>query len=125
MEHLNWISPAIIIAVLLFVWRELRGELRSTAQRLDARIDSQGEELRARIDSQGEELRARIDSQGERLGARIDSQGEQLGARIDELTGEMRAVSERLARLEGAAFGPWPGRPDPDPPTAVRAASDD
>ena len=93
MEHLNWISPAVIIAVLLFVWRELRGELRSTAQRLDARIDSQGE---------------------------------QLGGRIDELTGEVRAVSERLARLEGAAFGPWPGRrPDPDPPTAVRAASDD
>ena len=115
MEHLNWISPAVIIAVLLFVWRELRGELRSTAQRLDARIDSQGEQLGGRIDSQGD-----------RLGARIDRQGEQLGERMDELAGEVRAVSERLARLEGAAFGPWPGRrPDPDPPTAVRAASDD
>ena len=60
----------------------------------------------------------------QRLDGRIDG----VDGRLDELTGEMRAVSERLARLEGAAFGPWPGRrpdPDPDPQTAVRAASDD
>ena len=113
MEHLTWISPAVIIALLLFVWRELRGQLRSTEQRLDARIDDQGARLEARIDGQGNRLDGRIDSLGERL---------------DEVAVEVRGVSERLARLEGAAFGPWPGRrpdPDPDPQTAVRAASDD
>ena len=129
MEHLTWISPAVIIALLLFVWRELR----STERRLEARIDAQGHRLEARVDAQGHRLEARVDAQGDRLEARIDGQGnrldgriDSLGERLDEVAVEVRGVSERLARLEGAAFGPWPGRrPDPDPQTAVRAASDD
>ena len=60
MEPLQpWVSPAVVIAVVLFVWR-----------RLETRLD--------------------------RMETRLD------------------AVSERLARLEGAAFGPWPARPEPE-----------
>ena len=40
---------------------------------------------------------------------------------MDGLQTDLGAVSERLARLEGAAFGPWPARP-PDPPDAPSAS---
>ena len=63
---------------MLYVWRELRGDVRAT----NGRIDDLGRELRAELAAQRAEL---------------------------------RTVSERLARLEGAAFGPWPTRPDPEP----------
>ncbi len=76
----TWLPPAVIVAVVLYVWR-----------RLDARMD--------------------------RLDARIDG----VDARIDGLRADLGAVSERLARLEGAAFGPWPARP-PDPPEASPAS---
>ncbi len=69
----TWLPPAVIVAVILYVWR-----------RLDARMD-------------------------------------RLDARIDGLQADLGAVSERLARLEGAAFGPWPARP-PDPPEASPAS---
>lgn len=78
MEHLSpWLSPAAVVAVLLFVWR-----------RLDKRIDDLRTEFRI-------ELRDSVS------GLRDEMNG---------LRDEMRGVSERLARLEGAAFGPWPTR---------------
>ncbi len=58
----------------------------------------------------------RLDARMDRLDARIDG----VDARIDGLRA-VGAVSERLARLEGAAFGPWPARP-PDPPEASPAS---
>ncbi len=69
----TWLPPAVVVAVVLYVWR-----------RLDARM------------------------------ARLET-------RIGGLQADLGAVSERLARLEGAAFGPWPARP-PDPPEASPAS---
>ncbi len=68
----TWLPPAVVVAVVLYVWR-----------RLDARMD-------------------------------------RLETRIGGLQADLGAVSERLARLEGAA-GPWPARP-PDPPEASPAS---
>ena len=52
---------------------------------------------------------------------RLDARMDQLEARIDGLQPEVGALSQRLARLEGAALGPWPARP-PDTPEASPAS---
>lgn len=41
---------------------------------------------------------------------------------MNGLRNELRGVSERLARLEGAAFGPWPTRSEEE--TAPKAEPD-
>ena len=46
----------------------------------------------------------------DRLNARID----RLEARIEELARDLRALAERVARIEGAVCGPW-RPPEPDP----------
>jgi hypothetical protein len=52
----------------------------------------------------------RIDRLEDRLNGRIN----RLEARIEELARDLRALAERVARIEGAVCGPW-RPPEPDP----------
>ena len=119
MEHLSlWLSPAAVVAVVLFVWR-----------RLDKRIDDLRTESRREMNALRDEMRGemsglRDEMRGEMSGLRGEMRGEMSGLRgeMSGLRDEMRGVSERLARLEGAAFGPWPVRSEAE--TAPGAETD-
>ena len=59
----------------------------------------------------------RIDRVEDRLNERMnrmDRRMERLEARIEELARDLRAMAERVARIEGAVCGPW-RPPEPDP----------
>ena len=60
-----------------------------------------------RIDRVEDRLNERMD--------RMDGRMERLEARIEELARDLRAMAERVARIEGAVCGPW-RPPEPDPP---------
>ena len=60
----------------------------------------------------------RVDARMDRLETRMDGRMDRLETRLDSLAADLRTVSDRLARIEGAAGGPWP-RPD----TATAAPS--
>ena len=42
----------------------------------------------------------------------MDGLMDRLETRIDGLAADLRTVSDRVARVEGAVCGPWPGPPD-------------
>ena len=79
------------LIIALFAW------LRHDIKRLDSRIDG---------------LDSRIDG----LDSRIDGVAKSLGQRIDDLATEVKALSERVSRIEGLLEGLWRPRPWPDYP---------
>lgn len=58
------------------------------------------------------DLRADLGGRIDRLETRMDGHMDRLETRIDALAADLRTVSERVARVEGAVCGPWPGPPD-------------
>ena len=70
------------------------------------RIDRVEDRLNERMD--------RMDGRMDRMDRRIDGRMERLEARIEELARDLRAMAERVARIEGAVCGPW-RPPEPDP----------
>ncbi len=58
----------------------------------------------------------RVDARMDRLETRMDGRMDRLETRLDSLAADLRTVSDRLARIEGAAGGPWPGRTPPPRP---------
>ena len=67
-----------------------------------------------RIDRVEDRLNERMDRMDGRMD-RMDGRMERLEARIEELARDLRAMAERVARIEGAVCGPW-RPPEPDPP---------
>lgn len=58
----------------------------------------------------------RLDSRIDGLDSRIDGVAKSLGQRIDDLATEVKALSERVSRIEGLLEGLWRPRPWPDYP---------
>lgn len=58
-----------------------------------------------RPEMQVDRAEARVD----RLETRIDGRMDRLETRLDDLAAALRALSDRLARLEGVVGGPWHG----------------
>ena len=54
------------------------------------------------------DLRADLGGRIDRLEARLDGRIDQLETRIDDLAADLGRVSDRVARIEGALFGPRP-----------------
>lgn len=78
------------------------------------------------IRSQGSTLRREIEGQGASLGREIDTLRTDLGRELDtlrsdvaEVRRDLHALSDRVARIEGAMSGPWRppanGAPAPAP----------
>ena len=65
-------------------------------------------DLRADLGGRIDRLEARVGQ----LETRLDGRMDRLETRIDGLAADLRTVSDRVARVEGAVCGPWPGRPD-------------
>ena len=74
------------------------------------RIDRLEDRLNERMDR----MDGRMDRMNGRMDRRIDGRMERLEARIEELVRDLRAMAERVARIEGAVCGPW-RPPEPDP----------
>ena len=99
-----------MLAVLLPVIRAQGASLRRE-------IEAQGTGLRREIEAQGIGLRGEIEAQGTGLRREIDS----LRIDVQELRRDVHALSDRVARVEGALSGPWrppangrPAAPAPD-----------
>lgn len=75
MEFSQWFSPAVVIAVVVLLWRQT-----------NSRLDRLGDQVNGRINQ---------------LSGRID----QVSGRIDRLADVVAAIDRRLASLEGRITG--------------------
>ena len=66
-------------------------------------ILTQGKSLRREIDVQGTELRREIDA----LRGELGGLSSELRADVTEVRRDLHALSDRVARIEGALTGPW------------------
>lgn len=82
----SWLQPAVVVAVLLHVWR-----------RIDTRLDRMDERHRSDLAELRTDLTQRIDS---------------LAARMDSLNTRLVDLDRRVARIKGAVIGSW--RPPAD-----------
>lgn len=89
----SWLQSAVVVAVLLYVWR-----------RIDIRLDRMDERHRSDMADLRADLTQRIDS---------------LDARLGDLDGRVGDVDRRVARIEGALIGPWRPPADDAPPAPV------
>ena len=39
MELVSWIQPGVIIALVVFVWRDLKQDIRTSAERMDRHLE--------------------------------------------------------------------------------------
>ena len=62
----------------------------------------------------------RLNERMNRMDRRMDGRMERLEARIEELARDLRAMAERVARIEGAVCGPW--RPPETGPAGEKPA---
>ena len=89
----SWLQSAVVVAVLLYVWR-----------RIDIRLDRMEERHR----SDPADLRSDL------ADLRTD-----LTQRMDSLDARLVDVDRRVARVEGALIGPWRPPADDPPPAPV------
>lgn len=75
MELAQWLSPAVVIAIVVLLWRQTNN-----------RLDRLGDQMNGRINQ---------------LGSRID----QVSGRIDRLADIVVGIDRRLASLEGRITG--------------------
>ena len=95
-----------------------RGQPATRVDRLEARLDGHMDRLETRMGhpaTRMDQLEARLDRRIDRLEARIDG----LAADLRTVSADLRRVSNRVARVEGALFGPRLG-PTP-PPRPLRS----
>ncbi len=90
--------------VMRWMLRDLRADLGGGMDRPEIHID------------RAEARMGRRETRVDRLETRLDGRMDRLETRIDDLAADLRTVSERLARVEGAVCGPWPGRTPPTRP---------
>ena len=83
------------LIITLFAW--LRQDIKAQGERFDEAIKAQGEAIKA---------------QGECHDGAIKA----LGERLDGLVNEVKALSERVSRIEGLLEGLWRPRPWPEQP---------
>ena len=86
-----------LAGVMRWLQRDLRADLGGRIDRLEARLDGRMDRLEARLDGRMDQLEARLDG---------------LAADLRTVSADVHTVSDRVARVEGAVCGPWPGRPD-------------
>lgn len=100
---------AVLVPLLLAQGRRM--------DRMDGRIDALRAEVRGEIEASRTELR------GEIKAVRTDQSADAalIRAELAEVRRDVRALSERVARVEGALTGPW--RPPNGAPAASSSAS--
>ncbi len=110
-----------LAAVMRWMLRDLRADLGGRIDRLGTRRG----QPETRVDrprtlmGQPETRMDRLETRVDRLEARLDGRIDQLETRIDDLAADLGRVSDRVARIEGALFGPRLG-PTP-PPRPLRS----
>lgn len=110
-----------LAAVMRWMLRDLRADLGGRIDRLGTRWG----QPETRVDrprtlmGQPETRMDRLETRVDRLEARLDGRIDQLETRIDDLAADLGRVSDRVARIEGALFGPRLG-PTP-PPRPLRS----
>ena len=113
----------VLLPVILAQGKGLRREIDAHGAELRRQID----DVRREIDAQGTELRRQIDTQGAEVRREIDSlRGEVGSLRSDmaETRRDLHALSDRVARIEGALTGPWrPTNGSPAPEASPAAAA--
>ena len=130
------------LIVTLFAW--LRQDIKAQGERFDEALKAQGQDIKTQgerfdeaLKAQGEAIKAQgerfdealkaqgqdIKAQGERFDQALKAQGERhdkglrsLGERLDGLVNEIKALSERVSRIEGLLEGLWRPRPWPEQP---------
>ncbi len=85
-----------LAAVMSWMLRDLRADLGGRIDRLGTR--------RGQPETRMDQLEARLDRRMDRLEARIDG----LAADLRTVSADLGRVSDRVARIEGALFGPRP-----------------
>ena len=105
------------LIITLFAW--LRQDIKAQGERFDEALKAQGRDIKA----QGERFDDALKAQGERFDDALKAQGERhdkglkaLGERLDGLVNEIKALSERVSRIEGLLEGLWRPRPWPEQP---------
>ena len=78
------------VVVMRWMQRDLRADLGGGIDRPEIQVD-------------------RAEDRVGRLETRIDGRVDRLETRLDGLAADLRALSDRLARLEGVVGGPWHG----------------
>ena len=86
----SWLQPAVVVAVLLYVWR-----------RIDIRLDRMAERDRSDLAELRNDLADLLSD---------------LTRRMDSLDARLVDVGRRLSRVEGALIGPWRPPADDAPP---------
>lgn len=86
----SWLQSAVVVAVLLYVWR-----------RIDARLDRMDERHRSDM----------ADPRSDLADLRSD-----LTRRMDSHDARLVDVGRRLSRIEGVLIGPWRPPADDAPP---------
>ena len=111
-----------LAAVMRWMLRDLRADLGGRIDRLgtrrgqpETRVD-RPRTLMGQPETRMDRLETRVDRLEARLGGRID----QLETRIDDLAADLGRVSDRVARIEGALFGPRPVSTPPPRPLRSR-----
>ena len=99
------------VVVMRWMQRDLRADVGTDmgpgdrpeiqVDRAEARVGR----LETRLDGRVDRLETRVG----RLETRIDGRVARLETRLDGLAADLRALSGRLARLEGAVGSPWHG----------------
>ena len=116
------------LIITLFAW--LRQDIKAQGERFDEALKAQGERFDETLKAQGQDIKAQgerfdeaLKAQGERFDEALKAQGERhdkglkaLGERLDGLVNEIKALSERVSRIEGLLEGLWRPRPWPEQP---------
>ena len=111
-----------LAAVMRWMLRDLRADLGGRIDRLGTRRG----QPETRVDrprtlmGQPETRMDRLETRVDRLEARLDGRIDQLETRIDDLAADLGRVSDRVARIEGALFGPRPVSTPPPRPLRSR-----
>lgn len=111
-----------LTAVMCWMLRDLRADLGGRIDRLGTRRG----QPETRVDrprtlmGQPETRMDRLETRVDRLEARLDGRIDQLETRIDDLAADLGRVSDQVARIEGALFGPRPVSTPPPRPLRSR-----
>ncbi len=108
LELLQWISPAVIVGVMLYLHRltrlDIKG-LRGEISDLRNHVDTENGNLRNHIDTNLADLRSHVDTNLADLRSYVDAGLADLRNHVDanlkDLRNPMGRLEERMARLEG------------------------
>ena len=104
-ELAQWIPPAVIVGVMLYLHRTTRQDMKQMETRLESRFASRMDRMETRLagridglDSQIGDLREHVDTQLGSLRDRMDSQNGDLRDRLGRIEGNLDVLREYFVR---------------------------